>query len=157
MIYPPLLVTFSTENTENLLMADGPCKGVAETLLQRKPGEKWRPVSYVNTRHPPRVNPMPIYAQELLAVYFSLTKFYWYLIRVTFKLQTDAIALKAIRHSRLSPNMYRWLEFVNSFSFAIEHTPDSSNVISDIMSRSPLQLDPEAVRKRTDHYHCCCH
>jgi len=58
---------------------------------------------------------------------------------------TDASALKAVRHTRLTPKLVRWIEYVDSFDFEIQNIPGSKNPVADLLSRSPLPVDPEAI------------
>lgn len=143
---PPLLQIFSAENTEHMLMTDSSTIGVGAVLLYRQIGtEKWKPVIYLSSKHPPRVKPEPIYAQELFALYYALSKLQRYLIGSKFKVMTDASALLAVRNTKLTPKLIRWVEFISQFDFEIAHVRSNLNGISDILSRNPLPIDPHAV------------
>lgn len=91
----PILTIFSIDSTEHHVMTDSSSIGVRATHLQRKIGEEQcKPVHYISTRHLPWVNPLPIYCQELCAIFYSLTKFYKYLVGSIFLLHTHTIAFK---------------------------------------------------------------
>ena len=93
---------------------------------------------------------MPIYCQELFAIFYSLKKFYKYLIGSHFTLQTDSSALQALKHTKLSPKLCRWQEYIYSFNFTVQHIRGSANPVSDLLSREPLPTDDLAEEITTE-------
>lgn len=81
-----------------------------------------------------------------MAIGYGITKFQQYLEHREFLIQCDNSALTHIlNHPRQVGKIARWVSFVNSFSFSIEHISGSSNNVADALSRMFENTEPTDI------------
>lgn len=79
------------------------------------------------------------YELEVLAIIEVLKKFRVYLLSVQFKIVTDcADFTQTIKKKDVSPKIWRWAEFLESFDYVIEHRPDTRMKHVDAMNRNAV-------------------
>lgn len=85
--------------------------------------------------------------KELLSIVHCLVKFRTYLLGHKFTIITDNKALTFLNKCHLtSSRMTRWILAIQEFDFTVQHCSGKSNIVADLLSRNPEDLD-EAIEK----------
>ena len=98
----------------------------------------WRPMEFRSKSFSTLERSWAAHARELLTFIGGLKYFRPFLLGVPFSVITDSSALAWLKTSRdQSPCLQRWLAYVSSFVFKIQHRPGKRIVTEDALSRRP--------------------
>lgn len=96
-------------------------------------------VAYYSTTHSAPERKYSVTRKELLAVIKSIKHFKHYLYGREFVLRTDHASLKWLMNFKEPEGQVaRWLEFLSSYQFKIEHRQGCKHLNADALSRIPL-------------------
>ncbi|XP_055913225.1 uncharacterized protein K02A2.6-like [Eupeodes corollae] len=136
-----VLVHFDREKPV-ILTTDACDTAVAGILSHEFENGELKPVAYVSRSLSPAERNYSTIQKEALAIVFSVTKLYQYLIGINFILQTDHKPLISIfgEHKGIplmaAARMQRWAFILSGFNFKIRHVKGSLNH-ADTLSRIP--------------------
>ena len=118
-----------------VLRTDASDVGVGAALLQDA-GGKLFPVAFASKKLLPREQKYSTIEKECLAIVWGVKKFSLYLYGKQFVLQTDHNPLQYLNTAKFDcPRVMRWILFLQSYSFSVEHIKGSENVEADFLSR----------------------
>ena len=135
------ILKYYDPNKEMKLSVDASKYGLGAVLLQ-KYEEDWAPVAY-GSRSLTRSEMN--YAQiekETLAILFGCNKFNQHLYGVKFTVESDHQPLESIFKrpiSKAPPRIQRFLLRLQKYQFEVEFSPGKNLVVSDTLSRAPLE------------------
>ena len=135
------ILKYYDPNKEMKLSVDASKYGLGAVLLQ-KYEEDWAPVAY-GSRSLTRSEMN--YAQiekETLAILFDCNKFNQHLYGVKFTVESDHQSLESIFKrpiSKAPPRIQRFLLRLQKYQFEVEFSPGKNLVVSDTLSRAPLE------------------
>jgi hypothetical protein len=135
LTYAPLLQLSDFGKTFEL-ECDASGIGIGGVLLQ-----EGKPVAYFSEKlSGPSVN-YSTYDKELYALVRILETWQHYLWSKEFVIHSDHESLKHIRgQAKLNKCHAKWVEFIETFSYIIEHKKGKDNVIADALSRRYTML-----------------
>ena len=126
---------------EHLLSSDASKYGLGAALFQKENGQ-WRPVAYASRTLTATEQNYAQIEKEGLGVVYACKKFHSYVAGKTFTIQTDHAPLISIfskkQLDQLSPRLQRFRMHLMEFSYNIVHVPGKSLVVSDTLSRAPI-------------------
>ena len=118
-------------------------------VLQQQEGQSWRPLAFYSAKLSTTQQKYSAFDRELLAVYMALRHFRFELEGRVFHVLTDHKPLVSALHRVTPPwsaRQQRQLSFIAEFTSDIRHTPGSSNVVADTLSRpEPVPPPQEKV------------
>ncbi|XP_049307209.1 uncharacterized protein LOC125777120 [Bactrocera dorsalis] len=142
----PVLTIFDPQHSIEL-HTDASSIGYGAILLHRI-DKKPHVVEYFSKCTSPAESKYHSYELETLAVVNAIKHFRHYLQGRKFVVFTDCNSLKASRtKSDLSPRVYRWWAFLQSFVFDIQYTKGERMAHVDFLSRNPLTKECRIVEK----------
>ncbi|KAL5007119.1 hypothetical protein ScPMuIL_015925, partial [Solemya velum] len=107
-------------------------------LSQLHEGEE-KVISYYSTTHSAPERKYSVTRKELLAVIKAIKHFRHYLYGREFVLRTDHASLRWLMgFKEPQGQIARWLEFLSSYQFTIEHRVGSKHLNADALSRIPV-------------------
>ncbi|KAL5004549.1 hypothetical protein ScPMuIL_018005, partial [Solemya velum] len=107
-------------------------------LSQLHEGEE-KVISYYSTTHSAPERRYSVTRKELLAVIKAIKHFRHYLYGREFVLRTDHASLRWLMgFKEPQGQIARWLEFLSSYQFTIEHRVSSKHLNADALSRIPV-------------------
>lgn len=120
------------------LHTDASALGYGAVLLQKDNKEK-HPIAYYSKRTMDAETRYHSYELETLAVVNAIKHFRQYLVGRKFLVVTDCNSLKASSLKKdLTPRVYRWWAFLQSFEFEIEYRAGERMKHADFLSRNPV-------------------
>lgn len=123
------------------LHTDASALGYGAVLLQKVNKEK-HPIAYYSKRTIDAETRYHSYELETLAVVNAIKHFRQYLVGRKFLVVTDCNSLKAASLKKdLTPRVYRWWAFLQSFDFEIEYRAGERMKHADFLSRNPVPED----------------
>ena len=141
-----LVLRIPDNNLPFKLQTDASDEGIGAVLLQIYP-EGDRPIAYLSkklTRAQRKWSPME---QECYAFICALQKWHNYLNGVKFTWETDHKALTQLNQkAQLNKRCERWRLKILEYDFTVKYIPGPTNVMSDYLSRSPVdeaEEDPD--------------
>src|SRR4051812_35152174 len=119
-----------------LRLSDASCIGIGGVLMQ-----EGRPIAYFSEKlSGARLNYL-VYDKELYALVRVLEVWQHYLWPKEFIIHSDHEALKYLKaQSNLHRRLAKWVEFIESFPYIIEHKKGKDNVVADALSRKNMLL-----------------
>ena len=128
------------------LVCDASNIGIGSVLLHVFPDGKERPISFASRILQPAEKKYAVIQKEALAIYWSVCKFYQYLMGNKFVLGSDHKPLLALfGENKGIPTMaagrlQRWALFLSGFDYKFEYIRGKSNGAADGLSRFPLEV-----------------
>ncbi|KAG1062624.1 hypothetical protein G6F62_008005 [Rhizopus arrhizus] len=115
--------------------------GIAVILCQKHDNTPY-PLAYASralTIHEQRYS---VREQECLSIIFGIKKFRPFLERKTFYIYTDHSSLQWIQNVKddVTPRIWRWTMFLQSYQFEIIHVPGRLNSAADALSRHSVAM-----------------
>jgi len=115
-------------------------------VLQQRSGQSWEPLAFFSKKLDPAQVRYSTFDRELLAAYSAVRHFRFLLEGREFHILTDHKPLVSSM-LRVSPpwsaRQQRHLSYIAEFTSDLRHTPGSSNVVADALSRpAPHQISP---------------
>src|SRR4029078_6819082 len=111
--------------------------GIGAVLQQEK-----RPIAYFSEKLSEAKRKFTTYEKEFYAIIRALDHWRHYLLPKEFLLHTDHEALKYINgQHKLNTRHAKWVEFLQLFSFNIQHKAGSQNKVADALSRKNMLLN----------------
>ncbi|KAK8779234.1 hypothetical protein V5799_019427 [Amblyomma americanum] len=121
---------------------DACANGLAGILLQADENDVLRPVYYVSKKTSPAERFYHSSKLELLAIVWTIERLRPFLIGIEFTLVTDCQALVYLNATKtLKPQIARWFDMLQEYTFDIRHRPGSKMEHVDAMSRAAVE-DP---------------
>ncbi|KAL3211628.1 hypothetical protein MRX96_051994 [Rhipicephalus microplus] len=128
-------------NAETELHTDASTKGLAAMLLQRKGGE-WHLVYCVSKKTTDAESNYHSSELELMAIVWAVDRLRPLLLGISFTIVTDCQALVYLNAQRtLKPQIARWYDLTQEFTFTIKHRPGARMLHVDSLSRGAVE-DP---------------
>ncbi|KAL3244149.1 hypothetical protein MRX96_047267 [Rhipicephalus microplus] len=143
-------------NAETELHTDASTKGLAAMLLQRKGGE-WHLVYCVSKKTTDAEGNHHSSKLELTAIVWAVDRLRPLLLRISFTIVTDCQALVYRNAQRmLKPQIARWYDLIQEFTFTIKHRPGARMLHVDSLSRGAVE-DPIGTFRTllADHFEVC--
>ncbi|GFS74017.1 transposon Tf2-8 polyprotein [Trichonephila clavipes] len=113
--------------------------GVGAVLNQEQ-----RPVVFASCTLSAAERNYTVTERECLAIVWALNKSITYLGFLSIKVITDHAALTHLTTGKnLSNRMIRWALKLAEFNTEWEHRPGTQNIIADVLSRNPIEKNPE--------------
>ncbi|KAK8779522.1 hypothetical protein V5799_019136, partial [Amblyomma americanum] len=121
---------------------DACANGLAGILLQADENDVLHPVYYVSKKTSPAERFYHSSKLELLAIVWTIERLRPFLIGIEFTLVTDCQALVYLNATKtLKPQIARWFDMLQEYTFDIRHRPGSKMEHVDAMSRAAVE-DP---------------
>ncbi|KAL1439361.1 hypothetical protein MTO96_010374 [Rhipicephalus appendiculatus] len=128
-------------NAETELHTDASTKGLAAMLLQRK-GDEWHLVYCVSKKTTDAESNYHSSKLEQMAIVWAVDRLRPLLLGISFTIVTDCQALVYLNAQRtLKPQIARWYDLIQEFTFTIKHRPGSRMLHVDSLSRGAVE-DP---------------
>lgn len=118
-------------------------------VLEQDQGHGLQPVAYLSKKLNAAQCNYSVYEKELLAIVTALGEWKHYLLGSQHKIRivSDHQPLKwLLKQQVLSARVARWVDFMQQFSFSIEHRPGEQNAAADALSRRSDYDDGASVR-----------
>ena len=120
-----------------ILDTDASGIGIGAVLSQMQDGQE-RVLAYYSRSLNRAERRYCVTRRELLAVIEAIKNYHHYLYGIHFKIRTDHAALKwLMRFKNPEGQVARWLEFMGTYDFDIEHRPGKKHGNADGLSRRP--------------------
>ena len=153
LISPPVLIVPDMD-LPFVIHADASDFAVG-AVLEQDQGHGLKPVAYLSKKLNAAQCNYSVYEKELLAIVTALGEWKHYLLGSQHKIRiiSDHQPLKWLLNQQvLSARVARWVDFMQQFSFLIEHRPGQQNGAADGLSRRSDHDDGALVRadKRTE-------
>ncbi|KAK8784274.1 hypothetical protein V5799_009360 [Amblyomma americanum] len=121
---------------------DACANGLAGILLQADENDVLHPVYYVSKKTSPAERFYHSSKLELLSIVWTIERLRPFLIGIEFTLVTDCQALLYLNATKtLKPQIARWFDMLQEYTFDIRHRPGSKMEHVDAMSRAAVE-DP---------------
>lgn len=135
----PVLKIFD-QKAETELHTDASKYGFGAVLMQRNnDDQQWHPVYFMSTKTSPTEEKYDSYTLETLAVIKAVEKFHVYLLDKKFKIVTDCDAFtKTMEKRNIIPKIARWVMFLQSYDYVVEHRSGSKMGHVDSLSRNAI-------------------
>ena len=127
------------------LVCDASNVGIGGVLLHVFPDGSERPISFASRVLQPAEKKYAVIQKEELAIYWSVCKFYQYLMGNNFTLYSDHKPLNALfGENKGIPTMaagrlQRWALFLSGFDYMFEYIKGVNNGAADGLSRFPVE------------------
>ncbi|GKA13070.1 RNA-directed DNA polymerase [Tanacetum coccineum] len=116
--------------------------GIGGVLSQNQ-----RPIAFFSEKLNDARRKYSTYDKEFYAIVRSLDTWRHYLLSNEFVLFSDHEALKFINgQHKLKPRHAKWVEFIQAFSFVIQHKVGSNNQVANALSRRHLLITTMQIR-----------
>jgi RNase H-like domain found in reverse transcriptase/Reverse transcriptase (RNA-dependent DNA polymerase)/Integrase zinc binding domain/Integrase core domain len=138
--------SLSHPNAQSILSlaTDASADHVGAVLQQLSSGSTWVPLAFFSKKLNAAQQKYSTFDRELLTVYLAVRHFHFFLEGRAFTVITDHKPLTSALH-RVSPpisaRQQRYLAYLSEFSLNLVHTPGSSNVVADALSRPKDQVN----------------
>lgn len=118
------------------LRTDASDNSVAAELTQMQGGVE-TPICFISRVLRPYETRYSVSEKEMVAIIYSLSKLFYYLIGNHFIIETDHSALCYLMKNRFANNrIYRWSLLIQEYSFTIKHRPGRLNITADALTRN---------------------
>lgn len=153
LIKATLLVHPSKDATISVA-TDSSSNTIAGVLQQLENGT-WKPLAFCSRKLTKTEQKYSIFSRELLAVYFAVKKFRYFLEYREFHIYTDhkpiCSAIKKSSENYL-PREFRHLEYISAFTTDIRYVKGSENVPADALTRvtmvRPSEINYEEIAEK---------
>ena len=117
------------------------CTDASETAvgasLNHEINHKLSPIAFFSRKLGQAEKKYSTFDRELLAIYLAVKKFKHYLEGSQVRIRTDHKPLLGIQSMKEPSNrQWRYIEFLNQFSFRLEYVKGTENVVADFLSRA---------------------
>lgn len=132
------MLTFPDFQKKFILQTDCSDSGMGAILYQGRPGEE-NVVALISRVLKDPEKKFSVTEKEACVIVWALHRLREYLVGRHFLIVTDHKALTFLQ--RCHPNndrLYRWILWLQQFSFAIEHCPGIKNFLPDLLSRNQV-------------------
>lgn len=132
------LLAHPVQNAETRIICDSSSIGLG-AVLEQKQTNHWRPLAFCSRRLSSAERKYSVFSRELLAIFFAIKKFRYFVEGRTFHILTDHKPLvSAVKNTLDSylPREQRQLEYISEFTTDIKHIQGSSNLVADALSRN---------------------
>ncbi|KAK8772700.1 hypothetical protein V5799_024055 [Amblyomma americanum] len=137
----PVLQLYNPK-TRTEVHTDACANGLAGILLQADENDLLHPVYYVSKKTSPAERFYHSSKLELLATVWTIERLRPFLMGIEFTLVTDCQALVYLNATKtLKPQIARWFDMLQEYTFDIRHRPGSKMEHVDAMSRAAVE-DP---------------
>lgn len=129
-----------------ILQTDACQDGIAGALLHKFPNGQLKPIAFISRTLMPAEKNYSTLDKEALAIYWSVRRFYHYLMGQEFTIQTDHKPLTSIfGENKGIPQMaatrlQRWALFLSGFAYKTEYINGKNNQVADMLSRHPIKV-----------------
>jgi transposase InsO family protein len=142
LIKQPILAHYDPE-AETEVHCDASSTGIAGMLLQKGKDKKWHLVYCISKKTTEAESKYHSSKLELMAIVWTLNRLRQFLIGIKFTIITDCQALVYMNVKKsLNPQITRWFDLIQEFTFEVRHRPGKEMAHVDAMSRAPV-LDPD--------------
>lgn len=139
------ILTHFDPNLPLKLVCDASQVGIGSVLLHVYPDGTEKPISFASRVLNKSEVKYSVIHKEALSIYWSVRKFYQYLMGNKFLLCSDHLPLKALfgEHKGIpqmaAGRLQRWAIFLGGFNYVFKHIKGSENGGADGLSRIPVQ------------------
>ena len=150
------VMPYYNPSAETQLIVDGSPCGVAAILNQKQPNGDIRPVAYASRTLTPTERRYSQTEREGLAVLFGIQRFHIYLYGMShFTVYSDHKALERIFTSvhQAPTRIQNFVLKLQPYNFTVKYLK-GSEIISDILSRTPIQETDNETCDLTEKYVC---
>lgn len=129
-----------------ILQTDASQEGIAGALCHKLENGSLKPVGFVSRTLMQAEKNYSVLDKEALAIYWSVKKFYQYLMGNEFVIQTDHKPLTHIFGDKkgipqmAASRLQRWAVFLSGFSYKVEYVKGKDNNVADMLSRHPTKI-----------------
>jgi transposase InsO family protein len=134
---------FSPEAGDWKIKTDASLKGLGAHLLQKIDGE-YRPVHFASRRLSQPEKRYSIHKLEALAIIWAVRLFHQFIWNKPFTIYSDNAACKYLKDADKGL-LARWALELSTYDMKIEHIKGENNVVSDCLSRHPLEEQEEEI------------
>ncbi|CAF1520646.1 unnamed protein product, partial [Rotaria sordida] len=121
------------------VQTDASDEGIGAVLLQIYP-EGDRPIAYLSKKFTQAQRKWSPMEQECYAFICALDKWHNYLSGITFSWETDHKALTQLnKKAQINKRCERWRLKILEYDFKVKYIPGSINLMTDYLSRSPVE------------------
>ena len=125
-----------------IIFCDASAKALGAVLCQKDENNIIRPIEFASRKLTPSEQNWHVVDQELLAVIWSLEKWYSYCAPRHTEIFTDARNIPFLfnKNQMYRGRLYRWLVRLSDFSFTIKHIRGIDNNCADYLSRDIVDI-----------------
>lgn len=134
------------KHNEKLYLITDASKVAVCGILMQKQDDKFYPIEFFSKQLNPAETRYPSIRRELYAIFLAVKHFSEHLYGREFSILTDAKPLTHHIHLDKQPDIVaRWLLYLQSFSYTIDHVPGFSNP-ADFLSRVHEEVDVNNIK-----------